>query len=335
MLEGGRALHDTRTNAGTMTKVTRLTLDNSGGLERRRLHLREIAEADNPLETVGQDLRKARQCKGEDLAQIAAILKIRKGHLEALEESEFDALPGKTYTVGFVRAYASYLGLDGVQCVERVKAEIAGRIEGKDGSGQVSVPEEQKLPQGWLVLAAVLLVAIAYGGYYFITSANRAAVPATQAVPARLQAAAAPPPAAPVPAAAPESSPAPAPEPSLAAAPPPAPVVVPPPVPQPLPEGQRLGLQNTGSRITLRAHREVRVDVMGPGNRIFLGRVLRPGDSYRVPNFPGIVLTAPDAGALEVLVDGASMGYAGQDGAMADRLPLEGRNFANRQGQTG
>jgi cytoskeleton protein RodZ len=334
VLEGGRALHVTRTIAGTMTKVTRLTLDSSGGLERRRLHLREIAEADTPLETVGQDLRKARQCKGEDLAQIAAILKIRKGHLEALEESEFDALPGKTYTVGFVRAYASYLGLDGVQCVERLKAEIAGRIEGKDGSGQVSVPEEQKLPQGWLVLAAVLLVAIAYGGYYFITSANRAAVPATQAVPARLQAAAAPPAAAPAPAAAPES-PAPAPEPSVAAAPPPAPVVVTPPAPQPLPEGQRLGLQNTGSRITLRAHREVRVDVVGPNNRTFLARVLRPGDTYRVPNFPGIVLTAPDAGAVEVLVDGTSMGYAGQDGAVADRLPLEGRNFANRQGQTG
>ncbi len=321
-----------------MTKVTRLTLDSSGGLERRRLHLREIAEADTPLETVGQDLRKARQCKGEDLAQIAAVLKIRKGYLEALEESEFDALPGRTYAVGFVRAYASYLGLDGVQCVERLKAEIAGRIEGKDGGGQVSVPEERKLPQGWLVLAAVLLVALAYGGYYFVTSANRAGVPATQAVPARLQAAAAAPPTAqvpaPVPAAAPES-PAPAPEPSLAAAPPPAPVVVPPPVPQPLPEGQRLGLQNTGSRITLRAHREVRVDVMGPGNRTFLGRILRPGDTYRVPNFPGIVLTAPDAGALEVLVDGASMGYAGKDGAVAERLPLEGRNFANRQGQTG
>jgi hypothetical protein len=36
-----------------MAKVTRLTLDNNGGLERRRLHLREISDdMDTPLDTV-------------------------------------------------------------------------------------------------------------------------------------------------------------------------------------------------------------------------------------------------------------------------------------------
>src|ERR1051326_7316403 len=88
-----------------MAKVTRLTLDNNGGLERRRLHLREISDdMDAPLDTVGQDLRKARQLKGEDLAQISRILKIRKDHLDALEESNFDALPGRAYTIGFARS---------------------------------------------------------------------------------------------------------------------------------------------------------------------------------------------------------------------------------------
>src|SRR3954462_5597397 len=96
-------------------KVTRLTLDNNnGGLERRRLHLREISDdVDAPLETVGQDLRKARQLRGEELAQISRVLKIRRDLLEALEESDFDALPGRAYTIGFVRSYAEYLGLDG------------------------------------------------------------------------------------------------------------------------------------------------------------------------------------------------------------------------------
>lgn len=313
-----------------MTKVTRLTLDNSGGLERRRLHLREIAEADAPLETVGQDLRNARQRKGEDLAQIAAILKIRKGHLEAIEENEFDALPGKTYAVGFVRAYANYLGLDGVQYVERLKAEVAGRVEGKDGNGQVTVPEERKLPQGWLVLAAVLLIAIAYGGYYLVTSANRVSAPATRSVPARLQAEVQPPP--PPPVEAPVS-----PVPAVEAAAPAPEQAVPPPsaVPPPLPAGQRFGLQNANSRITLRAHRPVRVDVTGTGNRVYLGRVLMPGDTYQVPNVSGIAMTSADGGAIEVLVDGVSMGYAGRDGVAAERLPLNAQNFANRQGQAG
>ena len=64
-----------------MAKVTRLTLDSSGGLERRRLKMPDITEADAPLNTVGQDLRKAREQRAEDLAQVSAALKIRKDHL--------------------------------------------------------------------------------------------------------------------------------------------------------------------------------------------------------------------------------------------------------------
>src|SRR5215469_1426487 len=113
-----------------MTKVTHLSLEEGGGLNRRRIHLREISgEADSPLETVGQDLRAARQRRGDDLASVSRTLRIRKDHLEALEEDRFESLPGRTYAVGFVRTYADYLGLDSVQYVERFKAEIAGRGE--------------------------------------------------------------------------------------------------------------------------------------------------------------------------------------------------------------
>ncbi len=102
-----------------MTKVTHLTLDEDGSLNRRRIHLREISgESETPLETVGQDLRAARLRLGEDLATVSRTLKIRKDHLEALEEDRFEALPGRAYAVGFIRSYSDYLGLDSVQCVE-------------------------------------------------------------------------------------------------------------------------------------------------------------------------------------------------------------------------
>src|ERR1700691_3682921 len=105
-----------------MTKVTHMTLDEGGGLSRRRIYLREISgESDTPLETVGQDLRAARLRRGDDLATVSRALKIRKDHLDALEEDRFEALPGRTYAVGFVRSYSDYLGLDPVQCVGRFK----------------------------------------------------------------------------------------------------------------------------------------------------------------------------------------------------------------------
>ncbi|HEX5280831.1 MAG TPA: helix-turn-helix domain-containing protein [Micropepsaceae bacterium] len=170
-----------------MAKITRLTLDQSGGFERRRLHLHEISEdSDVPLETVGQDLRKARLRKGEDLATIATNLKIRKDQLEALEESNFDRMPGRAYTIGFVRAYAQYLGLHAGECVERLKAEIAGRTEVKEPVMAASLPSETRLPPGGVMLAIFLAIALVYVGYYVVVTIGRMHTPAVTPVPARL-----------------------------------------------------------------------------------------------------------------------------------------------------
>src|SRR5579862_3767319 len=150
-----------------MTKVTHLTLDGGGSLSRKRIHLREISgEADAPLETVGQDLRAARLRRGDDLAAVSRALKIRKDHLEALEEDRFEALPGRAYAVGFVRSYADYLGLDPLQCVERFKTEIAGRAENQPLLGPPPEPEAARLPQGWVVIGVVVVLLIVYVAYH-------------------------------------------------------------------------------------------------------------------------------------------------------------------------
>ena len=105
-----------------------MSFDEDGGTGRRRIHLREISgDSEAPLETVGQDLRAARLRRGDDLATVSRSLKIRKDHLEAVEEDNFNGLPGKTYAIGFVRSYSGYLGLDSAKIVERYKLEISGR----------------------------------------------------------------------------------------------------------------------------------------------------------------------------------------------------------------
>src|SRR5579871_4753401 len=99
-----------------MTKVTQMSFEEDSG--RRRIHLREISgDSESPLETVGQDLRAARLRRGDDLATVSRALKIRKDHLEAVEEDDLESLPGKTYALGFVRSYAGYLGLDAAEMV--------------------------------------------------------------------------------------------------------------------------------------------------------------------------------------------------------------------------
>lgn len=170
-----------------MTKVTHLTLDERGALSRKRIHLREISgDADAPLETVGQDLRAARLRRGDDLATVSRALKIRRDHLEALEEDRFEALPGRAYAVGFVRSYADYLGLDPLQCVERFKGEIAGRNEVQPTVGPPPDAETSKLPQGWLVIGVVVFILIVYGAIQLARSADTILRQPVAAVPAHL-----------------------------------------------------------------------------------------------------------------------------------------------------
>ena len=62
---------------------------------------------------IGRSLREARERKRVSHSEVEQDTKIRSRYLRALEEEQFAVLPGPTYTKGFLRAYADYLGLDG------------------------------------------------------------------------------------------------------------------------------------------------------------------------------------------------------------------------------
>ena len=331
-----------------MTKVTRLTLDDEGGLDRRRIHLREISgDLDAPLETVGQDLRAARLRRGDDLATVSRALKIRKDHLEALEEDRMEALPGRTYAVGFTRSYADYLGLDAVQCVERLKAEIAGRSdETVPAITVIDEDEPRRLPQGWKIIAGVVLLLVLYGAYQLAASADRMLnEPVTAAPPQQMM---------PRPAAVARQRPAPAgsvvaqqqpPAESTAdpAAPPldqtPAPQAAAPDssqlqssgVTEPLPRGQVYGAQNSNARVVLRMRQAARILVEGPDGTLFINRALKPGDTYQVPNVVGATLTTSNAGAVELALDGTAMGLVGKNNETTEALSLNPQAIMDRR----
>ena len=62
---------------------------------------------------IGSSLREARERRGLSYADVELGTKVRSRYIKALEDERFDILPGPTYTKGFLRAYADYLGLDG------------------------------------------------------------------------------------------------------------------------------------------------------------------------------------------------------------------------------
>jgi len=327
-----------------MTKLTQLSLDEQGG--RRRIHLREISgDSEAPLETVGQDLRTARLRRGEDLATVSRALKIRKEHLDAVEEDRIESLPGKTYAIGFVRSYAHYLGLDAVAMVARFKEEISGRHDEQALSVQPMPDDEtRRLPRGWRFVAGIVVLLLAYGAWHlFSTGSTQVAVPPAPSLtppkPAATNTAAA--------------KPAPAPQQTASAAPAPAkPTVassanmssVPPQTstpPKPAsadtavstigPSGGTVyGEQNRNPRVVLKVRTDTRVTVRAEDGSIYLNRDLKAGDSYLVPNLPGLSLATNNAGAVEVDLDGQALGSVGQNQEILGRVSLDPQSLVDR-----
>jgi len=67
--------------------------------------------------TLGETLRLQREKKGITLDQAAADTRIREKFLKALEDGDYQSLPGAVYTKGFLRNYAQYLDLDADESV--------------------------------------------------------------------------------------------------------------------------------------------------------------------------------------------------------------------------
>jgi cytoskeleton protein RodZ len=329
-----------------LNKVTQLPIEQPSAGGRTKNQSGQALDTTVSSE-VGEELRAARMRRGDDLAAVSRVLRIRKDHLEAIEENRLDDLPGRTYAVGFVRSYAEYLGLNASDCVERFKAETSGRSEHSPLKGLPEDTGDSGLPYGWLVMALVVLGVVGFAGYQLVRSAELRSPPASVApVPAvmapetvghgsdlkrpvqthqRTDFAAHP--AAPraaasvtslVPAAGEAQNSVPptsAPSGSTLAA---------------LPPGQVYGTQNRNARVILYARAVTHVLVEGPGGKVYINRVLQAGDAYRVPDLVGLSLTTSDGGAVSLELDGQDMGVAGQTGQMTEALPLDPQAIVDR-----
>lgn len=352
-----------------MTKLTQMSLDNNGsteegGLNRRRIHLREISgDSDSPLQTVGQDLRSARLRRGDEIAQVSRALKIRKDHLEALEEDRLEDLPGKTYAIGFVRSYARYLGLDSSAYAERFKRDISGRAEEKvQEPAPIHQDEARRLPQGWRIITGAVVILLGWGAWHLFSPAFNASQPVPPAptlTPTKPMILAKP--QAPLKAALPPAS-SPATQQAktdialsseMTATPPPAAgaktpatskpsstlgaggasagsMAAVPAVPNSSGTGQVYGAMNVNPRVILRARGDVRITVKNADGQILLNRDLKTGDSYQVPNMPGITMATSNAEAVEVDLDGIALGRAGLPEQVLGRVSLDPQSLTDR-----
>ncbi|MDX2210298.1 MAG: helix-turn-helix domain-containing protein [Sphingopyxis sp.] len=115
---------------------------------------------------VGDKLRMARESAGLSIADIANRTRISQRHLDAIERSDFDTLPSRTYVTGFARAYARAVGISEVEIGREVRAELAGGAMSPREIYEAYEPADPaRVPSRLLAWSLVALVVLLLGGY--------------------------------------------------------------------------------------------------------------------------------------------------------------------------
>jgi hypothetical protein len=88
---------------------------------------------------IGEVLKRARSRQKIDIQTVEEQTKIRTKYLRALENEEWEVLPGHPYAKGFLRTYAQFLGLDGDALVDEYRRTVESSL-GANAPAQFSEP---------------------------------------------------------------------------------------------------------------------------------------------------------------------------------------------------
>lgn len=250
---------------------------------------------------LGETLRKAREAKGLSLAQVEEETKILHTYLQALENEEFKRLPAPVYAKGFLKNYAIYLGLDPQQVLSLYSASTIPVA----AEQPFAMLDESLKPAGvrflWPLGLLILAVALAIAGWWGYQR-YYARAPFTWEWPFA-RATATPTVVSPTPTFTPlPLTPTVTPSPMLTATYTPTPI--------PTPVGLELSIEIVGQRSWLL--------VQADDERVFVG-TLEPGAKYTWIARERIVLRSGWAGAVQVTLNGQSLGLLGGPGQVVEK----------------
>jgi transcriptional regulator with XRE-family HTH domain len=116
---------------------------------------------------IGSRLREARLRAKIDINEVETRTKIRAKYLRAIENEEWDLLPGEVYVKSFLRTYGDYLGLDTRQLLDdfRRRYERPSDHELRPitplGRDRDRPPRRRRGVPPWLVIGVVLVIVVA------------------------------------------------------------------------------------------------------------------------------------------------------------------------------
>lgn len=117
--------------------------------------------AGNP---VGERLRAAREAKAMSLDDVATLTRVPTRHLQHIENGEWDSLPAITYSVGFARAYANAVGLDGREIGTELRNQL-GAPQSSAATAPYEPADPARVPPRSLAVIAAVIAVLLVGAY--------------------------------------------------------------------------------------------------------------------------------------------------------------------------
>jgi len=119
------------------------------------------------MEAIGEKLKAAREEKGYSPDQVARDTNIARRFILAMENEDFEAFPGDTYLIGFLRNYSDYLGLDADRIVNLYRNM---KIQEQPIPMEELIRGKRKGPASRIVLFSLLGVLVLAGAGFGIFS---------------------------------------------------------------------------------------------------------------------------------------------------------------------
>jgi cytoskeletal protein RodZ len=135
---------------------------------------------------IGSTLREARMRARIDISEVEARTKIRAKYLRAIENEEWDLLPGPVYAKSFLRTYGDFLGLDSRMLIDEFKRRYENPADHEIRPASTIARERERerrrrTPRfpSWAPIAIVVLVIL--GVLYAVGSATQSGPSSTTA----------------------------------------------------------------------------------------------------------------------------------------------------------
>lgn len=102
------------------------------------------------MDSMGQQFKAARERKRMPLSQAAAQTRIKLQFIEQMEQDDYSRMPAPAYAKGFIRMYASFLGLDPVPLVQEYVDQHMGRKGPRNPATAPAAKQDRPRP-AWLL----------------------------------------------------------------------------------------------------------------------------------------------------------------------------------------